>query len=77
MAKMITAIRPMPMIQPNTHIGHISIPPGPPMPPIIPPIIPPPIAGLAINAMAATPATIRIIVNVVLDISCYLSSLFF
>jgi hypothetical protein len=56
------------MIQPNTHIGHIIIPPGPPIPPIIRPIIPPPIAIIAISAMAAAPATIRIIVSAVLDI---------
>lgn len=73
MAKMMTAIRPMPMIQPNTHIGHIIIPPGPP---IIPPIIPPPIASIAISAMTATPATVSIIVSVVLDIRCHLSFFF-
>jgi len=46
---MIKAIRPIPMIQPNTHIGHI-----------IPPIIPPPMAIIAISAIMITPATIRI-----------------
>jgi hypothetical protein len=67
MAKMSKAIRPMPIIHPNIHIGHI-IQPGPPIPPIIPPLT----ANIAMSAMMSAPAMIKTIVNVVLDIKCYL-----
>jgi SAM-dependent methyltransferase len=64
-AKTIRMIRPIPIIQPRIHIGHIIQA----MPPIIPFIIPPPIASIMLSAMIITPATINNTVKVVLDIN--------
>jgi hypothetical protein len=61
MAKTIKAIRPMPMIPPKIHIGHIMLP--------MPPIIPPPIVSIPMSAMMITPATIKSTVNAVLDMN--------
>jgi hypothetical protein len=65
MAKTIKAIRPIAIIQPNSHAGHI-IPP-------IPPSIPPTMAINGMSAMTTTPPAIKIIVSVVLFIGLVLS----